>query len=275
MSPNRRVAEMSRSLIHRATDRMKIVAYRTEVFPNEHQIRSPLKRIELAAALRTFDIDRQAVMLDLCCGSGLPGQLIAKRCSRVIGLDKDQKQVTDAAWHRRHSRVGSRIDLVRADAQAIPLGDGTVDVCISLCAIEHLQDAKRACDEVFRVLRSGGTFVITADSLEDVPSGFPVARHASLYDVVRYYSAAALEDLLSSAGFAVQRCTPILRSSLAADELERSMSSQRERGWISSSVIRRRMDSAEHAQNGLAGGGLFVLGVATKPAPSEAGRRAG
>lgn len=253
---------MPSRLLRLTGDAAKICAYRCGLFPGELQIISPLKRLELAEALAVLDVERGAVVLDLCCGSGLPGQIIARRAGRVIGIDINPHQIADAGWHRRHSRIGHRVNLVRADAERLPLMDGTVDVCLSLCSIEHLTDADLACREVHRVLRPGAAFVLTVDSLGSVPPSFPRDCHAAMYAVTTYYSTASLSALLNRNGFAVECCRPILRSPLAAEELLASMDAGRRTGPLESVRIRRRLEAAEKECSGDAG--LFVLAAGRK-----------
>jgi SAM-dependent methyltransferase len=243
-------------------DAAKIFAYRSGLFPSPHQIASPLKRLELAEVVRVLDLKRGDVVLDLCCGSGLPGQIIARRAGRVIGVDLDPQQIVDAEWHRRHSRVGARVALMHANAEQLPLEDRTVDVCISLCSIEHIADARRACYEVHRVLRPGGLFVLTADSLGNVSPSFPRQRHATMYAVNTYYSTVSLSVLLEQSGFVVDCCRPILRSAGAVDELLASMTAERRTSVLASARIRRKLAAAEQAASGDTG--LFVLAVARK-----------
>lgn len=249
-------------LRHLFGDSAKILAYRCGLFPSERQITSPLKRLELAEAMAVLEIMPNDLVLDLCCGSGLPGQIIAKRAGRVIGLDLDPQQVADAGWHKRHSRVRPRVDLVRANAERLPLGDGTVDACFSLCTIEHLLNADRACREVYRVLKPGGVFVLTADSLGTVPASFPLSRHATMYSVHNYYTTGSLSSLLKRNGFVINCCRPILRSPLAANVLLASMDAHRRNGVVTSARIRMRLEVAEKAASGSKG--LFVLAAARK-----------
>lgn len=254
---------MVSQFLHLLGDAAKTAAYWCGVFPSEAQIWSPLKRIELAEAFAVFDVDPDAVVLDLCCGSGLPGQVLARRTRRVVGIDIAASQLAAADWHRRRSRVGGRLDLLRADAESLPLGSNAVDACFSLCAIEHLNDAHRAMSEVHRVLVPGGLVVLTADSLASAPPSFPRDKHAEAYSVVTYYRSASLAALLESIGFRVESCHPILRSALAPKELKESMDRTRALGPIAAERRRRQLVSAESAATG--DRGLFILAVARKP----------
>jgi SAM-dependent methyltransferase len=47
------------------------------------------------------------------------------------------------------------------DGERIPLGDGSVDLVLSVEVLEHVADAARAVEEIGRVLRPGGVAVIS------------------------------------------------------------------------------------------------------------------
>ena len=62
---------------------------------------------------------------------------------------------------RRRMRQGSRVSWTVASIQDIPLADRTFDTVISCETIEHVVDPVKALREVHRVLRPGGTLLLT------------------------------------------------------------------------------------------------------------------
>jgi len=64
----------------------------------------------------------------------------------------------DREWNTVAPKLGVR--RVIADATALPFRDGTFDAEICLETIEHFSDARAACAEGARVLRSGGKVVL-------------------------------------------------------------------------------------------------------------------
>jgi SAM-dependent methyltransferase len=57
-------------------------------------------------------------------------------------------------------RPGPGVDRVE-DVSAISLGDGSAGTVLCIETFEHVFEVRRAFDEVFRILRPGGVFVIT------------------------------------------------------------------------------------------------------------------
>jgi SAM-dependent methyltransferase len=72
---------------------------------------------------------------------------------------------------------GASVDIV-ADARCLPVGDGTVDVVLCTQVLEHIPEPVPVLAEIFRVLRPGGSLILSA------PGIFP--QHGSPGDFWRY-----------------------------------------------------------------------------------------
>ncbi|MGW5715171.1 methyltransferase domain-containing protein [Amycolatopsis sp. NPDC003865] len=100
-------------------------------------------------------------ILDVGCGDGAATALVAAvaRGHHVIGADWSRRALSLA---RRHG-----FDVVGAgvDAPGLPFGPATMDVVVMSELIEHLVDTDFALDEVRRVLRPGGTLLLSTPNL--------------------------------------------------------------------------------------------------------------
>ncbi len=96
------------------------------------------------------------------------------------------------------ARVGRErgLDVMRADATAIPLADDSLDLVVAYDVLEHLLDHDACVQEVCRVLRPGGTFLVAVPCDPRLWSAHDVA-----VDHVRRYTRATLRDLLERGGF--------------------------------------------------------------------------
>ena len=62
---------------------------------------------------------------------------------------------------------------LKAAFEALPLDDGSADLVVSNCAINHSADKEAVWDEIFRVLKAGGRFVVSdIYSTEPVPEEY-------------------------------------------------------------------------------------------------------
>lgn len=108
--------------------------------------------------------------------------------------------------------VGEFLASRSLDITRLDLEDASYDLITCYHVLEHVDEDRKAMQELFRVLRPGGTcFVQTpfkeGDIYEDPSITTPQARkqHFEQEDHVRIYSADGLMQRLMSAGFSVER----------------------------------------------------------------------
>ncbi|WP_114906093.1 class I SAM-dependent methyltransferase [Ornithinimicrobium murale] len=90
------------------------------------------------------------------------------------------------------------LEVIRADAQALPVADASLDLVTALDVLEHLPDHERAAAEIHRVLRPGGVLVAAVPVDQRLWSEHDVAvGHERRYEPVEFLS------LLRGAGLEV------------------------------------------------------------------------
>ena len=146
-------------------------------------------------------------VLDLCCGHGAGTEALLATGAEVTGLDFSSAMLTQA-----RSRAGAA-ELIEGDAQAMPFPDSSFDAVVCGFGIMHIPDQPKALSEVHRVLRPGGTFVMTVWCGADQSAAFRIAfgsiqAHAdpatslpTAPDFHRLADPSTAKTLLSDAGF--------------------------------------------------------------------------
>ncbi|MFC0433088.1 bifunctional 2-polyprenyl-6-hydroxyphenol methylase/3-demethylubiquinol 3-O-methyltransferase UbiG [Kutzneria buriramensis] len=136
-----------------------------------------------------------ATVLEAGCGEGYGADLLAGVACRVIALDYDR--LTAEHVRRAYPRVG----VVRGNLATLPLADASVDVVANLQVIEHLWDQHGFLVECRRVLRPGGTLLITTPNRITFSPG----RDTPLNPFhTRELAPSELDSLLTGAGFRVE-----------------------------------------------------------------------
>lgn len=151
-------------------------------------------RRELALSLLKKHSTANARILDVGCGTG-KGQESFAAFGTVFGLD-----FSEDALKFSHSRGLTR--LARANAECIPLTSESFDTIVSLDTIEHVPNDAAALNEIFRVLKPGGIFLMNVPAYKWLWGPHDVA----LMHQRRYHRSQLIREL-QAAGFKIERAS--------------------------------------------------------------------
>jgi arsenite methyltransferase len=102
-------------------------------------------------------------VLDLGSGAGFDCFLAASRVGengRVIGVDMTPEMIEKARENARKGDYGN-VEFRLGEIENLPAADNSVDVVISNCVINLSPDKRRVFAETFRVLRPGGSLMVS------------------------------------------------------------------------------------------------------------------
>jgi SAM-dependent methyltransferase len=143
---------------------------------------SPLERESVLAAVRRFadGLAPRARVLDIGAGDA-PYRELFDRCEYVT-----------VDWANSHHEDASKVD-IEASVDDLPIDDASFDAVLSTQVLEHVSTPVAVLREAHRVLRVGGTLLVT------VP--FVWEEHEKPFDFQRF-SSSGVSHALESAGFA-------------------------------------------------------------------------
>jgi ubiquinone/menaquinone biosynthesis C-methylase UbiE len=158
---------------------------------------------DVLAAVETFAFRD---VLDVGCGTGatLAAVAVAHPDASAHGIDLSPEMVAVA-----RERLGGGADVLVADAEQLPFEDGSVDLVTCVDSLHHYPDPAAALAEMHRVTRPGGGLVLgewRVAALFRPLMNWLLPRMPE--GDVRIYTAAELTELVSAAGFDVERCGP-------------------------------------------------------------------
>lgn len=97
-------------------------------------------------------------VLDIASGEGYGSAMLAGQADKVLGIDISH----DAVAHARRRYQAANLEYRQGDCTAIPLADASVDVVVSFETIEHHDRHAEMISELRRVLKPGGTLLISS-----------------------------------------------------------------------------------------------------------------
>jgi SAM-dependent methyltransferase len=135
----------------------------------------------------------------------------AEQGARPFGVDIAGEVVHEAGQVLGRHRPG----LAVGDIRAVPFADGSFDLVYSMGTIEHFPDYRLAVDEIFRVLKPGGTAIIGVPNKADPflrPLMVDLMNRFGWYDygMEKSFTHGELRRLLESAGFEVAAHSGVL-----------------------------------------------------------------
>jgi 2-polyprenyl-3-methyl-5-hydroxy-6-metoxy-1,4-benzoquinol methylase len=148
-------------------------------------------------------LGRPPRVLDVGCGEGYFAHCLVRAGAEVIAADVSQEALRRARARERELELA-----LITDSGAWPLADASFDVVWAGETIEHVLDTAGWVSEVRRVLRSGGTLLVSTPAhgralmLALALSGKRFDRHFEPRgDHLRFYSTRSLRALLDDFGF--------------------------------------------------------------------------
>lgn len=110
---------------------------------------------ESRAVSRAAGAGRGTVVVDVGCGTARFTNRMSDAGAWALGVDCEPAMLGYARGH-------TAVPLVSADALALPLCDGSVDVALAITVLEFVSDPGAAMAEMARVVRPGGRIVVGA-----------------------------------------------------------------------------------------------------------------
>ncbi len=130
--------------------------------------------------------NKPTAIADIGCGQGACAPLFSPKI-RYVGIDPSTTLIARA----KKLHAGENREFLKGDAYSLPLAESSVDGVISLWVWSHLENLTRASEEMYRVLRSKGKFLI-------------VTAHPQTYDVRKtFYSEYSVSGKLLKGNFAL------------------------------------------------------------------------
>lgn len=94
-------------------------------------------------------------VLDIGCGTGRIIQMLRERGAEIVAFDISEEMLGIV------NRKFPNIECVVGDSDELPFEDESFDLVLGLFWIVHLGDLRASFDEVYRVLKKGGRFILS------------------------------------------------------------------------------------------------------------------
>jgi len=142
------------------------VSYLHGSAPDEQRRLAKMNDLLNAPLLRELRLQGNERVLDVGCGLAQLTRGMAKQAGRVIGIERDARQLAEAKRLAEEAGEAGLVELREGDALDLPLEDeewASFDLVLTRFLLEHLQDPRRAVRGMVRAARPGGRIVLADD----------------------------------------------------------------------------------------------------------------
>ena len=106
-------------------------------------------------------------VLEIGIGSGLNLPFYSQSVKQIIGIDPSPKLLEMAQGAATQSSPS--VGLMEGTAEAIPLGNGSIDTVVTTWTMCSIPNLDQALEEIHRVLRPGGRLLFVEHGLSPEP----------------------------------------------------------------------------------------------------------
>lgn len=118
-------------------------------------------------------------ILDVATGTGeFAIESLVLNPRQIIGIDISEGMLDIGRKKIESRHLTSRIELQRADSENLPFPENKFDAVTVAFGVRNFEDLKRGIQEIYRVLKPGGTFVVLEFSK---PARFPFKQLYNFY----------------------------------------------------------------------------------------------
>jgi ubiquinone/menaquinone biosynthesis C-methylase UbiE len=131
------------------------------IWPTYRQFMAWIQNTEpyIFSVLRNIDWNGKRVV-EVGCGQGTTLNFLPQFGAEIVGLDMSLQSIRSAKFGASEIGHADRTRLLQADAEHLPLQNGSFDIAISIGVLHHTSDTVRGIREIHRLLKPGGLAVI-------------------------------------------------------------------------------------------------------------------
>ena len=154
--------------VYSRRSRERVVSHEILDDPEVAQAFNRIATMPQMRLLRWFVARRAVAMVQAGQAADLdsgPGHLVIRLAQaapglQVTGIDLSDEMLVEAQRYARRSGLEDRIAFKKGDVAQIPFPDDSLDLVVSTLSLHHWSDPVGALDEIARVLRPGGSFLV-------------------------------------------------------------------------------------------------------------------
>ena len=150
-------------------------------------------------------------ILDVGAGTGRISLPLALAGAQITALDISEKILEIL------KKKNKKIHTVVGEAESLPFEDNSFDIVVSAFLIVHLKDPKIFFDEVYRVLKPGGLFLVSNINQKEPP--VVKTKEGDIQIKSYYHRSEKIREILGDLAFSIEKEEMIFESEVWINQI--------------------------------------------------------
>jgi cyclopropane fatty-acyl-phospholipid synthase-like methyltransferase len=156
--------------------------------------------------IETLGLTETDHLLDIGCGAGAPAIQIARHSGgRATGINVSKGQLAEATQRADAAGIADRVTFQYGNAMELDFADESFDAALAIDLFPHLSDRQQAFNEAFRVLKPGGTLLLSEFTLRGTPPEEQFSAYLQTFQAMPPIAPETSIGLAANAGFELVR----------------------------------------------------------------------
>lgn len=105
-------------------------------------------------------------VLDVGCGTGIMAPIVLSKKTHYQGVDLSRNMILEAKKRHFGTQTSeASVAFTVADVEGMPFPDAHYDVLLALGLLEYFEDPQRVVDEIVRVVKPGGSIIVSVPNV--------------------------------------------------------------------------------------------------------------
>lgn len=113
---------------------------------------------KIEAVMESISMEKEGLVLDVGCGTGLLFEYVANKAEAIVGLDISRETLLQA---KRRVKKFANVHLILADSDNVPLKEDVFSHVFALTLIQNTPNPSKTLNEIKRVSKENAIIVVT------------------------------------------------------------------------------------------------------------------
>jgi ubiquinone/menaquinone biosynthesis C-methylase UbiE len=140
-------------------DKKRDVMHRYDLTAHIYDIRyAEEQTAKIEAVMESINMEKEGLVLDVGCGTGLLFEYVACKAEAIVGLDISRETLLQA---KKRAKKFANVRLILADSDNIPVKEDVFSHGFALTLIQNTPNALKTLNEIRQVSKQNAVIIVT------------------------------------------------------------------------------------------------------------------